>query len=54
MDSKRNQITTKVNYKDALKTYVGSNPSDKYLNTKIPKYLNKSILDASEKKGVSP
>jgi len=30
---------------------VGSNPSDKYLNTKIPKCLNKSILDASEKNG---
>jgi hypothetical protein len=28
---------------------MGSNPSDKYLNTKTPKCLNKSILDVSGK-----
>jgi len=42
---------------------MGSNPSDKYLNpahlqwawvnTKIPKPLNKSILDASGKNGIT-
>jgi len=32
---------------------MGSNQSDKYLNTKTPKCLNKSILDASGKM-VSP
>jgi len=28
---------------------MGSNPSDKYLNTKIPKCLNKFILDTGKK-----
>jgi hypothetical protein len=32
---------------------MGSNPSDKYLNTKTPKCLNKSILDASGKNGIT-
>jgi hypothetical protein len=32
---------------------MGLNPSDKYLNTKTPKCLNKSILDASGKNGIT-
>ncbi len=33
--------------------HVGSNPSDKYLNTKIPKCLNKFILDTGKKNGIT-